>query len=187
MAGLTASAIARRKPAGEPVLEKYVFIPNVTTLKTEESIRVNVQIILENLGGIKVKVYEVFDENSYGGILGGIVFEALNDQPLIQPEIIVLTKKEVECANVTVQEGFLPKEKDASLVIGTNVLSRVSVSDLERIFFKLFLLYSRSSCNKLSRRLKRAVLSFLGRIKRLIVRFQMRLKLLQCTQRKRKL
>lgn len=26
--GLKASAIARKKPAGEPVLEKHVFVPN---------------------------------------------------------------------------------------------------------------------------------------------------------------
>lgn len=113
----------------DPVLERYVFVPNETSLTTEESVRVNMQIILENLGGTKIKVYEVFDEETGDRApLAGIVFDVLNDQPLIQPEIVVLTKKSVEIPNVTVQEGFLPKEKDATLVIVTNISSRAPVS-----------------------------------------------------------
>lgn len=46
--GLLASSIALRKPLGEPVLEKYVFVPNVAELKTEDSIRINMQVVLEN-------------------------------------------------------------------------------------------------------------------------------------------
>lgn len=60
MIGLGASAIARRKQTADPVLEKHIFVPNVTAaLNLKESVRVNVQIVLENFGGTKVKVYEV--------------------------------------------------------------------------------------------------------------------------------
>lgn len=128
MTGLAASAISRRKQTAEPVLEKYIFVPNETHLTIEESVRVNMQIILENSGATKVKAYEVVDEAASENLLAGLVFDVLNDQPLIQPDITVLTKKSIEIPNVTVQEGFLPKEKDALLVIGTNVLSGVIVS-----------------------------------------------------------
>lgn len=88
------------------------------------------QIILENLGGTKIKVYEVVDEFSAieNGVLGEVVFDVLTDQPLIQPDITILTKKPLEITNVTVQEGFLPKEKDAILVIATEILTRIPVS-----------------------------------------------------------
>lgn len=126
--GLGASAIARRKQAADPVLEKYIFVPNHTNLGIEESVRVNMQIILENFGGTKVKVYEVLNELAGNGSMAGMVFDVLADQPLIQPDITVFTKQPIEIANVTVQEGFLPKEKDATLVIGHEILSHPTVS-----------------------------------------------------------
>lgn len=128
MVGLGASAIARRKQTADPVLEKHVFVPNEAYLTTEESVRVNMQIILENLGGTKVKVYEVIDEIANHEAIAGVVFDVLADQPLIQPDITVLTKKSLEIANVAVQQGFLPKEKEATLVIGTQLLTRIIVS-----------------------------------------------------------
>lgn len=128
MVGLGASAIARRKQNGDPVLEKHVFVPNEAHLTTQESVRVNMQIILENFGGTKIKAYEVIDEFAKGEALAGVVFDVLADQPLIQPDIIVLTKKSLEIANVTIQEGFLPKEKEATLVIASQILTRVIVS-----------------------------------------------------------
>lgn len=133
MVGLAASAIARRKQTADPVLEKYVFVPNeIDNLTIQESVRINMQIILENIGGTKVKVYEVVDEIALGAsneVIGGVIFDVLADQPLIQPDITILTRKQInEISNVTVQEGFLPKEKDAILVIGTKILSRTVVS-----------------------------------------------------------
>lgn len=123
--GLAASAITRRKQASDPVLEKHVFVANEETcLTTEESVRVNMQIVLENLGGTKVKIYEVVDEEAPEDVLAGITFDVLNDQPLIQPDISVLTKRPLEVSSVTVAEGYLPKEKDALVVIASNVLSR---------------------------------------------------------------
>lgn len=49
-----ASSIPRRKQIGQPVLEKYEFVPNEIQLSIEKSIRVNMQIGLENLYAIKV-------------------------------------------------------------------------------------------------------------------------------------
>lgn len=60
MKGMTANAITRRKPLGEPVLEKHVFVPNETTLTLEESVRVNLQIILENERQFQVSSFNLF-------------------------------------------------------------------------------------------------------------------------------
>lgn len=60
--GLNASSIARRKYLGTPVLEKYLFVPNVAKLTTAQAIRVNMQILLENLYSIKVKAVELIDD-----------------------------------------------------------------------------------------------------------------------------
>ena len=47
---------------GTPVLEKYVFVPNVFKLKTEQAIRVNLQILLENIYAIKIAGVELVDD-----------------------------------------------------------------------------------------------------------------------------
>lgn len=129
--GLNASSITRRKQLGEPVLEKYVFIPNEATLSTEQSVRVNVQIALENNYRLKVKVVELIDEESKDQeILGPIFFNVLGDQPLIHPEVVVLSPKPIEAQNVTVSNKQLSTESEALLVVINNGLTRDSVSAL---------------------------------------------------------
>lgn len=126
--GLNASAIARRKPLGQPVLEKYVFVPNEAKLSTEESVRVNVQIALENNYRLKVKVLELLDKEK-NELLGPIIFEVLGDQPLIHADVTVLTEKPLEVENVNVQNKSLANESDALVVVVTSALSRPDVSN----------------------------------------------------------
>jgi fatty acid synthase len=59
--GLKASAIARRKPLGMPVLEKYVFVSNVepASLDLRAALRVCMHIVLENQRGVHMKVVEL--------------------------------------------------------------------------------------------------------------------------------
>ncbi|XP_030748833.1 fatty acid synthase-like isoform X2 [Sitophilus oryzae] len=127
--GLIASSIARRKYLGSPVLEKHVFIPNIADLKLEQALRVNMQLILENAYSIHIKVAELVDEATpeENLILGDIAFDVLADQPLIQPNITVLSKTEIEVRNVTVEDKKLLTEVDCHLVIGSKLLERHTV------------------------------------------------------------
>ncbi|KAL3270572.1 hypothetical protein HHI36_021109 [Cryptolaemus montrouzieri] len=121
--GLLASSIPRRRQRGTPVLEKYVFIPNETELSIKESLRVNMQIGLENLHGIKMKIVEVIDEVKEGvEPLGPMIFDVFADLPLIQTNISVFCKEKLELANVTVEDKELRTESDCNLIVGTKVL-----------------------------------------------------------------
>ncbi|CAH0548595.1 unnamed protein product [Brassicogethes aeneus] len=123
--GLSASAIPRRKPLGEPVLEKYEFVSNAANLTIENSTRVNMQIVLENKFEIKVKVVELIDEDTMEDSLplGPLIFDVLGDQPVIQAEVTVLSKTPLELKNVTVEDNKLKSQTDCLVVVLSNALS----------------------------------------------------------------
>lgn len=60
--------------------------------------------------------------------LGELVYDVLADQPLIQPEIIILSKTELDVKNVKVEDKRLLTELDCSLVVGSQILQRSNVS-----------------------------------------------------------
>lgn len=62
--GLSASTIPRKKTTAFPVLEKYLFIPNIGKLSIEVAVRVFMQIALENNCGLKVTTVEIVDDAS---------------------------------------------------------------------------------------------------------------------------
>jgi fatty acid synthase len=66
--GVKVSAITRRRNVGKPVLEKYVFIPNVEPahLDLHSALRVCTHIALENKPepGTHVKVVELYSEGT---------------------------------------------------------------------------------------------------------------------------
>ncbi|KAJ8963945.1 hypothetical protein NQ314_005276 [Rhamnusium bicolor] len=126
--GLTASSIARRKYLGSPVLESYKFVPNITSLTTEQSIRVTMQVILENTLAYKIKVVELVDDYSAKGgkYLTPVILSVLEDQPLIQPCVKILSKTPLD-VTIEVEDKELSSESDCSLVIGTSILGRSEV------------------------------------------------------------
>ncbi|KAH1010150.1 fatty acid synthase [Dendroctonus ponderosae] len=130
--GLNASSIARRKYLATPVLEKYEFVPNVAKLTTGQAVRVNMQILLANLYSIKIKAVELVDDATPPGLspLGELVHDVLADQPLIQPDIIILSKTELDVKNVKVEDKRLLTELDCSLVVGSQILQRSNILQL---------------------------------------------------------
>lgn len=128
--GLIANSIARRKALGEPVLEKHTFVPLETELPTQESVRVYVQIFLENNYGIKHRTAELIDEATKTDVipLGPIVHQAFSDQPLIQPEVIIFSKEPLELQNITVEDKKLGSESHTcSIVVASKICSRPEV------------------------------------------------------------
>lgn len=143
--GLNASEIARKKPLSEPVLERYVFIPNETQLTLEESLRVNMQIVLENSYRIKVKVVEVVDDDA-SDVLMPLILNALSDQPLIQAEALVLSERLIELPDVKVENKQLGSVGEALIVVARNLLENPNEA-LEIIPENGYLL-SRESLNR---------------------------------------
>jgi hypothetical protein len=82
--GLKTRAITRRKVLTTPVLEKYVFTPNVepAELDLHSALRVCTQIALENKPGIHVKVVELYSQGTTP--LSPAVALILSDQLLIK-------------------------------------------------------------------------------------------------------
>ncbi|CAG9832341.1 unnamed protein product [Diabrotica balteata] len=129
--GLIASSIARRKDLGIPVLEYHTFVPNITELGLEESIRVNLQIICENALARKSKVIELIDEYvTKESILIPLVQTALGDQPLLQAIVKILAKTRpeyVEEETIEVEDKELATETDCHLIIGFKLTERKDV------------------------------------------------------------
>nr|CAH7737538.1 unnamed protein product [Callosobruchus chinensis] len=116
--GLMSSAITRKRDMRVPVLEKYVFVPNEAYLKIEESVRVNIQIILENTLSTKVKCVEVVDQfTTNNSPLSPIVLSVLEDQPLIQPNVTILSKTAIEGISIPTVDKTLKTETDCTMIV----------------------------------------------------------------------
>nr|XP_023029483.1 fatty acid synthase-like [Leptinotarsa decemlineata] len=126
--GLIASSIARRKDLGVPVLEKYIFVPNITTLELQESIRVNMQIFLENSMVYKVKVIELIDEftKEINTPLTPIIQTVFGDQPLIQTLPKILSGEALDVA-IPVENKKLSEEKDCLLIVVSRLFERPEI------------------------------------------------------------
>ncbi|OXU23005.1 hypothetical protein TSAR_015483 [Trichomalopsis sarcophagae] len=140
--GLKASAISRRKPAGEPVLEEYKFIANIDRAETSmrDAIRMVTHFGLENHLGIKVKTVELIEESDrveVDQLVSNLIADALGDMPLIQADINIigneLVYEEGEIpANITV--GDVKKfgaDTNAVLAVGHKVLTPERAANLD--------------------------------------------------------
>lgn len=139
--GLNASAITKRKPLGEPILESYKFVPNETALTPEESIRINTQIVLENQYKIQVKVVEIFDEEEKDKSepIGPLVFDAFSEMPLIQANITVVTDLTLDLPNVTVEKKPVTSYKDILVLVASKLLENQDVCSIKVVEPKHFI------------------------------------------------
>lgn len=122
ISGVKASSIPKRKQLGEPVLEKYEFVPNEAALATKDALRVNIQIALENHYRVKVKTIEVIDDDKEP--LSPTVLSILGDIPLMEPDVNILTNKELDYPGVNLRNTKLVSETDVFIVFGVNILSK---------------------------------------------------------------
>ncbi|XP_046609412.1 fatty acid synthase-like isoform X1 [Neodiprion virginianus] len=92
--GLRASAIARRRPAADPVVEKHAFVAHRDRAKTEMEVItcIATQIALENHFGIKIKTVELIDDVydvSAENLISPLIQKVLNNLPLLQADLNV--------------------------------------------------------------------------------------------------
>ncbi|KAJ8963948.1 hypothetical protein NQ314_005279 [Rhamnusium bicolor] len=126
--GLITTSISRKKDVGTPVLESYKFVPNFTSLSIDESVKVNMQIILENTLANKIKVVELIDDHCEQSAIyiTPIILRVLEDELYVQPLVKILSKTPID-AGVEVENKKLTSERDCLLVVGTNILKRPEV------------------------------------------------------------
>ncbi|OXU25389.1 hypothetical protein TSAR_001850 [Trichomalopsis sarcophagae] len=140
--GLKASAIARKKPAGDPVLEEYKFVPFVdrAEVSLREISRLSTHIGFENHQGIKVKTIEFIDETDQvptDKLLSPWFSESLGDLPLIQADIGIVstkhkTKDDTLPANVQlVDPKKLTADGTSLLAVGHRLLSNDRAENLK--------------------------------------------------------
>ncbi|XP_051154827.1 fatty acid synthase [Leptopilina boulardi] len=145
--GLKASAISRRKPAGEPVLEEYKFVAHRDRkeIPFKTAIRLATHIALECHLGIKVKSVELADDEniSVDDLVSPRVLETLGDMPLIQADVNIGATKTFE--NNEISENIIvndPKkvittEANALIAIGHKLLTKNKTEDLKKLLFAL--------------------------------------------------
>ncbi|XP_050425474.1 fatty acid synthase [Adelges cooleyi] len=139
--GLHANAISKRKPLADPVLEKYVFVPNISQLKysLDDIVRISLHLVIENVMGINIKTVEILNKtiNSDVQIISPIILNVLADLPLLQPEVTVLSDgnhpqlKDIP-SNITVEDKKLPGDQSVLFSVGTGVLEDIVL--LEQVF-----------------------------------------------------
>ncbi|CAG9791212.1 unnamed protein product [Diatraea saccharalis] len=132
--GLYVTPISKRNKLDIPVLEKHVFVPNFgnSKMKIEDAIRANLQLVLENIQTFKIKTIEYVDEEYKKNNLEPIittVAEVLEDMPLMQVELLVISEKTYENlpTSITVENIKLSGELNAVVFIGANLLKRDKV------------------------------------------------------------
>lgn len=129
--GLKASAIARRKPAGEPVLEEYKFMGHrdLKELTPIEVVRSTLHIAQENHATIKIKTLECINEGDHmENILSPLILEALGDLPLMQADVNIVSENytgpELPPTVNVIEPKKLTLDTNAMIAYGQNLLTK---------------------------------------------------------------
>ncbi|XP_031331261.1 fatty acid synthase-like isoform X1 [Photinus pyralis] len=121
--GLGTSAISKRKILDEPVLEAYKFVPFEGRLNLVDAVRVNTQIVIENSRQLTFNCVEVVDDSRSSEPITPILQQALGEEPLIQPNLVVLSSRDLAFDAIDVRDQKLAEGPgDHLLVIVANAL-----------------------------------------------------------------
>lgn len=125
------SQVNRRRPAADPVLEVYKFIPHLPTTPTMSNIDMGkfcAQLMVENLLATRVISLEI-DCNDNKKPLSEFIFRGLSDLPMITSDLNYLTSKQLDIENVSVQQSELTEFENVNLIVKTNCME-------DKIFLK---------------------------------------------------
>jgi fatty acid synthase len=119
----------KQKLLQKPVTEKYEFVPNETHLDLSQSVRINIQIVLEESMEQELRVGELIDHftKARSTILMPLVKNVLEDIPSVYPELIISTKDKIEnLPEIRIESLALTRTNNLSLIIATNIFQRSS-------------------------------------------------------------
>ncbi|XP_063988124.1 fatty acid synthase-like isoform X2 [Diachasmimorpha longicaudata] len=146
--GLQATAIARKKPAGEPVLETYKFVAHRdrADIPFKDAVRLATHIALENYLGLKVKTIETLragEEYPLEELFSFNISEALAHVPMVQADINIVTVEDnlnlgeiPEHINVT-EYKTLPSEMNSLILAGRDLLAEQQSESISQLLTML--------------------------------------------------
>ncbi|KAM8707436.1 hypothetical protein ACLKA7_011511 [Drosophila subpalustris] len=127
LTGLQASAVARRRAPGIPVLEKYEFIPYLPAPEVSQSnaARLCVQLALENHPVLKIKIVEV-DTDGRDTVLEKFS-DAVEDLPVITGEYMYLTGRKIEdIPGIHIENGKISTLSNYHFVISGGICGELN-------------------------------------------------------------
>lgn len=121
--GLDASFVNRRRSPNEPVLEVYSFVPHfpTPTLSKLDMAKFSTELLLQNVPTLRPIVIEI-DANDGKEPISEFIVQALDNFPLIVPDVTYLTEREVELKDVTVKADNLEVYSKISFLIKSNIV-----------------------------------------------------------------
>jgi fatty acid synthase len=120
----------KQKLLQKPVNEKYEFLPNEAHLDLSQSVRINIQIVLEESMEQELRAVELIDHftKARSTILMPLVKNVLEDIPSVYPDLIISTKNKIEnLAEIRIESLALARINNLSLIIATNIFQRPSL------------------------------------------------------------
>nr|XP_012224502.1 PREDICTED: fatty acid synthase-like [Linepithema humile] len=158
--GFETTSIFRRKPVRDPVIEEYKFVAHqdCAIISLNEAIRISTQLALDDHRSIKVTSIELVEDEDnviLEDLSSALLIKALNDIPLIQPNVTLITSPnrfnpEELFSNVLVADLNKPFVGDKALIAtGFNLLTKHQKS-LEKLLPLLRdggYLLTREKCN----------------------------------------
>ncbi|KAL6436122.1 hypothetical protein ACFW04_005722 [Cataglyphis niger] len=144
--GLKATSIFRRKPTGDPVLEKHEFVAycDKAEVSLQESIILSTHLALEYHQVTKVNIIELIEDGNEikaEELASPLILEVLNNLPLIKSNLSLITK--TDCfdsmalpAKIT-RSVKLPKNDNAILIVGYNLLKNDKSENLKETLSSL--------------------------------------------------
>ncbi|XP_030080615.1 fatty acid synthase [Drosophila hydei] len=125
--GLHASPVQRRRPPGIPVLEKYEFVPYLPApeVSLSNAVRICVQLALENVPTLKMKLVEV-DTDGRETVLDKFI-DAIEDLPVVTGEYMYLTGRKIEeIPGIHVENGKLSTLTNYHFVVGGGICGELN-------------------------------------------------------------
>ncbi|XP_011305442.1 fatty acid synthase [Fopius arisanus] len=130
---LQASAIARRRPAGDPVLETYKFVAHRdrADVPLKDAVQLATHLALENHLGVNVRTLEALraeETHPVEELLSFHISETLANLPMIQAEVNMVTEqnelqpKDIPENVIVTEYKRLTPEMNALILAGRNIL-----------------------------------------------------------------
>lgn len=134
MQGFRATSVNRRKPAADPVLECYKFVPHFPTpsLSQLDVAKFCVQLALENLPMRNVMTVEI-DAHDGREPLTEFLCKALEDLPLIKSEAFYLTPLKLPLSYAKPMDEDLSAFTNVNLIVNSNCLENSEFLDAASI------------------------------------------------------
>lgn len=125
--GLVFTTITRRLQEN-PVLEISKFVENHAQLEFQDSIRSLTQLVIENSNTIRVKVVEICGkEQDENDLMCPVIQASLNDIPMIQHDITVLSLKPIYHPGISIRRNTLGSESHCLILVVKNFLETTDV------------------------------------------------------------